>query len=204
MQLIVITAPDVIEEEAVKITNLLDAGLETLHLRKPEWSSEQFELFVKSLPPKYYKKMVIHSNYSLIGKYNLKGIHLTGKYIQEMNEGDLNELIKKTKRKGLTVSTSFHTLQEIRTCAVKYSYAFLSPVFDSISKANYPAAFDLENVKDCLVKTSTPIIALGGINENTIQKVTSLGFSGAAVLGSIWNNNTTPTTTFQTLIQKIR
>ncbi|MGZ4048350.1 MAG: thiamine phosphate synthase, partial [Bacteroidia bacterium] len=37
-----------------------------------------------------------------------------------------------------------------------------------------------------LKNNNTKIIALGGIDENTIQEAINLGFDGAAVLGAIW------------------
>ena len=66
-----------------------------------------------------------------------------------------------------------------------FSYAFLSPVFDSISKADYKAKqFDLSLRK----KTSTKLIALGGITEENQYRAIDMGFDGVAMMGSIWNS----------------
>ncbi|MCX2678867.1 thiamine phosphate synthase [Galbibacter sp. EGI 63066] len=83
------------------------------------------------------------------------------------------------KRKGLTVSASFHQQKEVERQIV-YDYAFLSPVFTSISKKEY------EGKEYRLSKTQRPVIALGGISEKTLPLTPEMGYAGAAVLGNIW------------------
>lgn len=57
---------------------------------------------------------------------------------------------------------SLHSLQELSEDLQGLDYAFLSPIFDSISKPGYTAAFDAEALRDALSKATCPIIALGG------------------------------------------
>ena len=80
----------------------------------------------------------------------------------------------------------FHSLDELHFCRKEYEYAFLSPIFDSISKKNYKSKFDLNEVKQ--VVEGKNIIALGGIDEDKIETCRELGFAGVAVLGAIWNS----------------
>ena len=63
---------------------------------------------------------------------------------------------------GLTVSTSFHELGELRRGWGALHYAFLSPVFDSISKEGYGAAFEQGALRTALAGATMPIVALGG------------------------------------------
>ena len=88
---------------------------------------------------------------------------------------------------GSTVSTSFHSLQQLRTdWGPVLSYAFLSPIFDSISKEGYSAArFDRRELRHVLTQCPFPVVALGGIADN-VQEAADMGFAGAAVIGSIW------------------
>ena len=44
----------------------------------------------------------------------------------------------------------------------KLDYAFLSPIFDSISKQGYSAAFDLSFLETAIANAKCPILALGG------------------------------------------
>ena len=89
----------------------------------------------------------------------------------------------------------FHSLKELEDCKEKYEYAFLSPIFDSISKAGYKSKFShrlhgLSQIKSELISAiiGKNIISLGGIDEDKIETCRQLGFAGVAVLGAIWNN----------------
>ena len=65
-------------------------------------------------------------------------------------------------RDGLTVSTSFHGLGQLRAAWGALDYAFLSPVFDSISKEGHGAAFEEATLRTALASATMPIVALGG------------------------------------------
>lgn len=80
----------------------------------------------------------------------------------------------------------FHSLKELEAYKQKYEYAFLSPIFDSISKIDYKSKFDLQEVKAKIKGRN--IIALGGVDESKIEICLNLGFAGVAVLGAIWQN----------------
>jgi thiamine-phosphate pyrophosphorylase len=82
----------------------------------------------------------------------------------------------------------FHSLEEIEQYSVQYDYAFLSPIFNSISKKGYNSPFDLEVVKDFLQNRQEKIIALGGVDDDKIETVKTTGFDGVALLGAIWES----------------
>ena len=89
-----------------------------------------------------------------------------------------------------------HSLQELQQYKEKYAYAFLSPIFDSISKSGYKSKFShrlhgLAQIKSELISaiSSKHVIALGGIDEDKIEICRELGFTGVAVLGAIWQNS---------------
>ncbi len=125
---------------------------------------------------------------------------------------------------NMTISTAFHDLQQLDVEYGALDYAFLSPIFDSISKAGYQAAFDLNDLTTCIAACNIPLVALGGkgkslyiphtvhlkscmrslevphrlkasylafagITAANIPQVKRLGFSGAAVLGSVWSSS---------------
>ena len=74
---------------------------------------------------------------------------------------------------------------------------FLSPIFNSISKRGYHSKFNLQELSIFLKKYNSSLIsknlgvaiALGGIDEEKIEIVRELGFSGVGVLGAIWESN---------------
>ena len=50
--------------------------------------------------------------------------------------------------------------------------------------------------------TAIPIIGLGGINEGNIAWVEECGFDGAAVLGSVWQQDD-PIATFERIVSMV-
>lgn len=87
------------------------------------------------------------------------------------------------------VSTSFHLLADLGVCRGELDYCFLSPIYPSISKVDYPAnpAFeDREQLAGGLAGSRYPVLALGGVTPDRFAELQELGFAGAALLGGIW------------------
>ena len=63
---------------------------------------------------------------------------------------------------GLTISTALHRLEQLQQEHGSLDYAFLSPIFDSISKAGYSAAFDHKELSAAVAQAPMPVYALGG------------------------------------------
>lgn len=178
MKLIVITQPDFFDGESHWIEALLDAGVDILHLRKPKATKQEMEQLINAIAAKYHPQIVIHDNFSLAEKYHLRGIH-----INQRNPSSHN---------GYSgyVSRSCHSLKEIEQHKGSFSYLFLSPIFDSISKQGYSSAFSFDELKKAQENKiiDKRVIALGGICEKNILDIEALGFGGAAMLGEIWNS----------------
>jgi thiamine-phosphate pyrophosphorylase len=175
MKLIVISNPVNLNNEHQTLHSLFEAGLNYYHLRKPDLSQAEVEIFLEQISSEYHKKIVLHSHFALAEQYDLKGIHVKMPF-------------RKTRSEKCSVSTSFHSIDEIEDCREEYDYAFLSPVFDSISKKGYRSAFDKNELNGFLNSgtRNAEIIALGGIDEHTIEEAMNLGFNGVAVLGAVW------------------
>ncbi len=183
--LVLLSYPGNINSEVEMIQDLFYKGLKTFHLRKPDSSKQEYESILKSISPENKKKIVLHQYHELAGKYNVKGLHLKEENRKGLNFKQLQNLKKEIKKKNLTFSTSFHSIEELKKTDGLFDYVFLSPVFESISKPGYNSetVFDLNNET-----YTTSIIALGGIQTNNIEKVKELGFDGIAVLGTVWQN----------------
>jgi thiamine-phosphate pyrophosphorylase len=186
-RLLVITAPTALPDEPRLLTELLAAGLERLHLRKPSWSAAQVEALIQALPEPFWARLVLHGHPTLVRRYGLGGLHLTAS--QRAAAQRRPRLLP-----GQTLSTSFHSLAEIGQHRRRYDYVFLSPIFDSISKESYASSFELAAVQAYLQKLARrpdyqpQVLALGGIDFKTVGLVRQAGFAGAAVLGSVWGS----------------
>ena len=73
-------------------------------------------------------------------------------------------------------------------------YLFLSPIFNSISKQGYEAAFTPETLQEAAQKglIDSQVVALGGITLERIQQLHDWHFGGAAFLGDIWQRMNDP------------
>lgn len=177
MKLIVISSPVNIKNEIENIVALFELGLKYFHLRKPDFSREQYKRFLALIPREYRKYIIIHHYHQLIKDYQIKGIHHTSKT-------EFEEILSK----NIHQSKSFHSLAEIQTNKYPYHYVFLSPIFNSISKVGYQSKFNFTELETFLKNRNklTEIIALGGIKIENVEKAMEMGFDGIAILGTIW------------------
>ncbi len=188
MQKVILSNPTDFEGEIAIIEQLLMEDSLIFHLRKPDKSLKEYESFLKSISPKFYKKIVLHSHHELIKKYNLRGIHITEKIRQNMDEFVMENMVKLLRNRGLSVSFSLHTLNAIENLAFKADYVFLSPILKSISKTDYIGAFTMDELRFFFQvrKSKIPVFALGGIREENEDLLQSIGFQGYVLMGSVW------------------
>ena len=172
--IILISNPAPVNDEHEIISQLFNDGLYIFHLRKKEFQENEMRTFIENIPQKFRERIVLHSHYHLAAEFGLKGIHVPAVYAGGMPAG--------------TLSVSFHSPEEIQKSELPFDYCFLSPVFDSISKEGYKSRFNSDELRLFLKDRKEKIIALGGMDEDKIETVKSLGFSGIALLGAIWQN----------------
>jgi len=167
------------------VNRMFENKLALLHLRKPVYDREKLSVYLNKINREYHPRIVIHSCYDLLNDYNLGGIHI--KVSDKELKGSI--LDRFTGRDDINISISYHSLEELEDDTGGIDYAFLSPVFDSISKSDYKAGFDHNELADILENIDLDVIALGGCKADNLQQVKKLGFAGAAFLGSIWNTS---------------
>ena len=182
MKLIVISKENFFPEEACWINAMMSEYPFILHLRKPYASLAELETLVQQIHPAYYDRLVLNDHYALAEKYRLKGIHWNARNQYFKLEGAYWQ--------KASISRSCHSIQEVEMYKDQYHYVTLSPIFDSISKQGYKAAFSESELKSAIGQgiINHQVIALGGIDSSNIHQLATMGFGGAAVLGVIWNH----------------
>lgn len=177
MLYIVITLPHFFPGEAAAITAKFQAGLERLHLRKPGSTIDECRRLLREIPACYHDRIVIHDHFGLLEEFGLCGVHLNSRNPSAPDGW-----------KG-HVSISCHSIEELAACKGRgFTYMSLSPIFNSISKAGYTAAFSNEEIfaaRDSGIIDSS-VMALGGVCSENISKVAEFGFGGVMVLGDAW------------------
>lgn len=192
--LIVLSHSDFRSGETKIVNTLFLAGLELFHIRKYGASEESLLKWVNEIAPEYRSRLVLHHNHEWGRSIGLQRFHYS----------ERDRLTWKTQNwsgadSSFTYSTSVHSLEEYNELPDHFSYSFLSPVFDSISKTDYRAVkFDLGERMD----KKTALIGLGGIQADNVKQVSEMGFDGAALLGAIWNSEN-PVESFERIQHEI-
>jgi thiamine-phosphate pyrophosphorylase len=179
--LIVISDSDFKPGEASIINELFHSGLDLFHIRKYGASEELLWKLIAQIHPENHSRLVLHHNHEWGKRIGLKRFHYSETDRKMWEAAGWTGI-----NKEFVYSTSVHSLEEHNELPQHFSYAFLSPVFDSISKADYKAVkFDLSKREN----NKTELIGLGGIQAENVDQMIRMGFDGAALLGAIWNNS---------------
>lgn len=186
MELVVVTPPDYFEGEGQLINALFTAGLDLLHLRKPENDEEKFRKLMLAIRPEYYPAVSIHQHHELAEEFSVKRLHYTEQHRKLMGDACLDEL----RGQGFCLSSSVHDLEEVPDL----DYVFYGPVFDSISKTGYNSVLDTDFV---LPSHTVKIFAIGGVKAGRLEQLKAMNFDGAAVLGALWHREDSPLAEFK-------
>lgn len=137
---LLVTLPRVLKSEAETLAALCRAGAGPIHIRKPESSAVEVEGLLRDLCAAGADMdcFTLHYDEPLARRYGLGGVHLRG------------ERIAAGAGKGLRRSCSTHGWDEVERYGPVADYVFLSPLFDSISKAGYRSAVSLEEARSRL------------------------------------------------------
>ena len=178
--MIVISNPTEITNEINIINSLFEEGMELFHIRKPNYSKEELRSFLLAIHSRYYSQLVLHQHHELTEEFQIKKVHFTEK-------DRLNKIPDKFQKSVRFLSTSVHSIEDFNDLPNVYNYAFLSPIYSSISKQNYvPVKNAFEEIKK-RTNQYTKLIALGGISFENIEEILRNGFDDFALLGTIWN-----------------
>jgi thiamine-phosphate pyrophosphorylase len=197
-QLVVISQATMLPGEAAIIQQLFEAGLEYFHLRKPDADEQAVRALIEAIPAVYHNRIAIHGFFPLMDEYDLRRWHFREEQRQATDEGTLLQL----QEKGYILSTSVHDLLSIQQLPALFSYTFLSPVFDSISKQQYKG-FANDDFYLHEEQKAVPVIALGGIDAGNIRSVVAMNFDGAALLGTIWKEPASAVRNFKLVQQQL-
>lgn len=178
MKPIVICYPANINKEVEAINALFENGLEILHVRKPAYREEKLSKWIEAIDSKFHCKMTVHNHLSLVKKMNLRGVHFT-----TFNR----HLIDDYSHSSYPKSISTHSMSELTNLSDNFEYAFLSPVFKSISKANYNPSISHKVLSEYLLKKhNVSVLALGGIDTKNAVEAKKIGFDGVVLHGYLW------------------
>ncbi|HLI93503.1 MAG TPA: hypothetical protein VKU83_07830 [Puia sp.] len=202
--LAVITAPGQISGEAGSLEAMLEAGVQRVHLRKPGGS---VQALAERLAPRWASRLVLHGSEDLARDYGIGQVHGPVRVPAggqggeaagagqaeaasgEPGPGELGGAGGGTRFPGrvrIRRSTSVHSWEDLRGLPEGLEYAFISPLFDSISKPGYGATAGLLDMPGGPYPCRP--VGLGGVSAGNIELMRSLGWKGAALMGWLWES----------------
>lgn len=179
----IITHTGKINHEPALWLQLLQAGADSILVRKPGWQEADYEMLLLDTNPSCYPHLIIADHPGLCERYGLSGIH----FGEAIRGAISQEELQRYQQSGCLLSTSVHSIHTLPVVSNVWNQLLLSPVFDSISKAGYMAAFDT-NFRLEKDGYKGNVIALGGINQQTADKARHMRFDGIALHGAIWQH----------------
>lgn len=183
--MIVISNPTSYKNEIKLIHSLFIEGLLLFHVRKPLFSEQEMKTYLFEIGSEFNNRLILHQHHQLAEDFGITRLHFT----EKMRTETLEESLKKRKERAFTLSTSIHNMTDFENLPNTFDYAFLGPVFDSISKPNYASNLDFRMELNQRKNYKTALVAVGGITPIKIKTALDYGFDDVALLGSIWQSN---------------
>ena len=103
----------------------------------------------------------------------------------DMNPENAQSIIGNNTEIGLSI-TNESQLDFIPKCV---KYIGVGPIYNTNSKDDASKPIGEKKLKEIILKTNFPVVAIGGISLNNIKNLFELGVSGVAVISNILNEN---------------
>ncbi len=196
MKEIVIISPFApVEKEAYFINCFFKLGLDYYFVRHPTATPRQLTEIQRGVAEPYRNRLIFHYTNRYL---NPERVHLHESLRNELKEGWVRSMVGK----GIFVSTSVHDPFSLRYLPDYYHFAFISPLFNSISKPGYQAE-DKDIWNAPVYKGNVKLMALGGIQYDNLHLPLSHHFDGVALLGVVCNTPN-PIAAFERIMHKFR
>jgi thiamine-phosphate diphosphorylase len=182
-----------------KLEPLYKCGITTAQLRIKDMQEEKLEqeiINAIAISKKYGVRLFINDYWQLAIKHNAYGIHLGQEDILDANIDDIYQA-------GIRLGISTHTPKEIKIALdIEPSYVAIGPIYKTTSKKMVYNPVGIEDLIAWSNKVDYPIVAIGGINLDTIQSVVdTYCVSGISMIGGVLENNQVSIEKTQKLIE---
>ena len=186
MKLTVITSSKNLENEHYILGKMLDAGLPTLHVRKPKLSEENLKNYLNEFTKSQRKKIIIHTHHNLMMQFDLKGIHVSKRTRRKTIRFYFTKLKLRLRRGKFVIGTSCKSLSSLDAIYPDFDYVMISPVFTN--PHGHRPSFNSGTLKRIIPTYPGKVIARGGATPDSVEKAKEMGFSGVAFQRYIWDN----------------
>lgn len=160
----------------------LKGGITCLQLREKELDEASFlaeAIEIKKMCEKYHVPFIINDNVNVAIKCGADGVHV-GQSDMEVSE------VRKLVGDNMIIGVSAHTVQEAKLAeAGGADYLGVGAIYQTTTKqdATYVSLNELKRICNSV---KIPVVAIGGMDRNTISKLFGTGVDGVAMVSAIF------------------
>ena len=164
------------------IEQAIDGGVGTVQLREKDLNTgDLFNLAkeIREITERKGANLIINDRVDIATAVDADGVHLGW---QSLEIDTVRRMIGQDKIIGF----SAHSLEEAERAENSGAdYISISPIFNTANKDYFIKPLGVGEIGKIKEHINIPVIALGGINENNIDKVLKNGADGIAVISAI-------------------
>ncbi|MDW2800717.1 thiamine phosphate synthase [Clostridium boliviensis] len=165
-----------------QVEEIVQSGATFIQLREKNLDYDSFAAegrAIRTITSKYNIPFVINDNIEVALAVGADGVHVGQK---DLDARKCRELIGEDKILGVSAQTKEQALLAEESGA---DYIGVGAVFETSTKTDAnPVSFD--TLKEICSSVSIPVIAIGGINEDNIQKLKGSHIDGVAVISAVF------------------
>jgi thiamine-phosphate pyrophosphorylase len=166
-------------EQAVEEAIL--GGTTLVQLREKNISTMEFykiAVNIKKITDKYNVPLIIDDRLDIALAVNAAGIHV--------GQSDMPcEIARKLVGKDKIIGVSAHTVEEaLKAQKDGADYLGVGAVFPTGTKKD-AVDVSMETLKEIVQKVSIPVVAIGGVNQDNVDKLADTGIDGISVISAI-------------------
>lgn len=165
-----------------QVREALEGGISFLQLREKKLSEKDFlkeAVEIKKLADQYKVPFVINDNIEIARKVNADGVHVGQ---DDMPVEEVRKLLGENK----IIGVSAHNVEEaMKAEEGGADYLGVGAVCATSTKSE-ATVVTMEEMSKICQSVSIPVVAIGGINKDTIMKLKGTGVDGVAVVSGIF------------------
>lgn len=165
-----------------QVEESIQAGATFVQLREKELDQEQCieeAKRIKAVTDRYQVPFVINDNVAVALAVGADGVHVGQ---SDVTASEVRRLIGANKILGVSAQTVEQALRAQRDEA---DYIGVGAVFSTATKKDADTV-SLETLRQICQAVRIPVVAIGGIDEQTIQALRGTGIDGVAVISAIF------------------
>ena len=165
-----------------QVEQALKGGVTLVQLREKGVGAEQFlqeARQIQQLCHRFGVPLIINDSIEVALAVDADGVHLGQ---DDANAAQARQLLGKDKIIGISAHNVQEALQAVQDGA---DYLGSGAVFGSGTKTNV-STLPMQTLREICSAVPIPVVAIGGITEQNLQRLSGSGISGAAVVSAIF------------------